>query len=468
MLGAPSVLFDLFLFVGGKYMSITESKPLKLFSKYLFASFGSAIVMSIYSLVDALCVGQYEGEVGGAALAVVMPLWTIIFSFGLLFGIGGATLMVERRGKKEIEEGNVYYTIAFIGAICITGILWIIINCFENSLLRFFGASDETIFFYAKKYTFWMKISLPVFLLGQFFTCFLRNDNAPMRATLAVICGGITNIILDISLVFGCKMGISGAGLATMIGQCVSFTILCTHFFSKKRQIKFTKIKKFRKKFFQIVKVGIPSFVLDIAMGVLVILFNNQIVAYTEGEEQTATLAIYGVICNIVALVQSLGYAVGQASQPLLSENYGAYKIERVKKFLKYGMISCILISCIAVLFLELFPKEVVCIFLSVEKDSLILKLCSSIERKYFLSFMFLCFNVFTTYYLQSILKAYYAFIVSICRGFIISCSLLYILPAVFGFQAIWYTMLVTESIILVINIILVIKTYRKLEYNIK
>lgn len=65
-------------------MSITESKPIKIFAKYLIASFGSAIVLSIYSLVDALCVGQYEGEIGGAALAVVMPLWTIIFSFGLL------------------------------------------------------------------------------------------------------------------------------------------------------------------------------------------------------------------------------------------------------------------------------------------------------------------------------------------------------------------------------------------------
>ncbi|MCM1131797.1 MAG: MATE family efflux transporter [Anaeroplasma bactoclasticum] len=447
-------------------MSITEDKPIKLFSKYLLASFGSAIVMSIYSLVDALCVGQYEGEVGGAALAVVMPLWTIIFSCGLLFGIGGATLMVERRGRNEMEEGNVYYTLAFIGAICITGILWILINCFENPLLRFFGASDATIFAYAKKYTFWMKISLPVFLLGQFFTCFLRNDNAPMRATLAVICGGITNIILDISLVFGCKMGIRGAGLATMIGQFVSFAIICTHFFSKKRQIKFVKIKKFKRNLFLIVKVGIPSFVLDIAMGVLVILFNNQIVTYTEGEEETAILAIYGVICNIVALVQSLGYAVGQASQPLLSENYGAGKISRVKKFLKYGIISCIIISFIAVLFLELFPKEVLSIFLNVEKDSLILKLCNSIERKYFLSFMFLCFNVFTTYYLQSILKANYAFIVSISRGFIISCFLLYFLPIVFGFQAIWYTMGITETIILVINIFLVIKTYRKLEYN--
>lgn len=447
-------------------MSITESKPIKLFSKYLFASFGSAIVMSIYSLVDALCVGQYEGEVGGAALAVVMPLWTIIFSFGLLFGIGGATLMVERRGRNEIKEGNVFYTIALVGALFVAGILWILILCFENPLLRFFGASDPIVFSYAKKYTFWMKISLPIFLLGQFFTCFLRNDHAPLRATIAVIGGGITNIILDISLVFGCNMGISGAGLATMIGQMVSFSILCTHFFSKQRQIKLTKINQFWKILFQIVKVGIPSFVLDIAMGALTILFNNQIVSYTEGEEETATLAIYGVICNIVALVQSLGYAIGQASQPLISENFGAGKINRVKKFIKYGIGTSFIISILLVIVLEIFPKDILCLFLHVEKDSLILSLCSSIERKYFLSFIFLCFNVFTTYYLQSTLKAKLAFLVSVLRGVVLSLSFLFLLPFLFGFSAIWYTMLITESIIFIINACFGMVTYKKLDYH--
>lgn len=372
--------------------------------------------------------------------------------------------MMERRGRNEIEEGNTFYTIAFISATMIAAILWILINCFENALLRFFGANDALIFEYAKKYTFWMKISLPVFLLGQFFTCFIRNDNAPMRATLAVIGGGITNIILDVSLVFGCQMGISGAGLATMIGQLVSFGILCTHFISKRRQIRLTRICHFKRYFLQIIKVGIPSFILDIAMGALVILFNNQIVAYNDGAQQTAILAIYGVVCNIVALVQSLGYAVGQASQPLLSENFGANQIHRVKKFLKYGMISSALISILAVLILELFPTEILHIFLKVEEGSLVLELCNSIERIYFLSFIFLGFNVFSTYYFQSILKAHYAFLVSLLRGIVLSFSFLFLLPFLFGFSAIWYTMLATESLVFLVNLLLVIHTCRNLD----
>ncbi|MDE7264352.1 MAG: hypothetical protein K2N64_06800, partial [Anaeroplasmataceae bacterium] len=182
------------------------------------------------------------------------------------------------------------------------------------------------------------------------------------------------------------------------------------------------------------------------------------------GEEQTAILAIYGVVCNIVALVQSLGYAVGQASQPLIAENFGANQFHQVKKFLKYGILASALISLIAVLFLELFPSEILQIFLKVEEGSLILLLCNSIERRYFFSFIFLGFNVFTTYYFQSILKARYAFIVSLLRGVVLAFSFLFLLPFLFGFSAIWYTMLVTEGIIFVINLILVIRTYQNLE----
>lgn len=440
-------------------MVLTEKKEINLFIKYLFASFGSAIVVSIYSLVDALCVGQFEGEVGSAALAVVMPLWTIIFSCGLLFGIGGATLMTDRRGKKD-NDSNVFYTISFILALITTIILWILINIFEDQLLIFFGAKSIEVFNYAKKYTFWLKLSLPIFLLGQYLTCFIRNDNAPLKATISVITGGIVNIILDITFVFICKMGIFGAGLATMIGQIVGFIILCSHFFSKKRQFKLVKINNFKKYSFEIIKIGIPSFILDIAMGVLTILFNNQIVKYNSLEKQTAILAIYGVICNIVSLVQSLCYAIGQASQPLISANFGSNNINRVKKFLKYGIITAFIVSFIVVILLESFPSQILKLFISVDNNSLTLKLCNSIERKYFISFLFMGFNIYSTYYFQSILKAHYAFSVSILRGIVISMPLLFILP-LSSFDNIWWTMLITEGIVFIINSILVIKTYK-------
>ena len=443
-------------------MNITEGKPIQLFSKYLFAAFGSAIVMSIYSFIDALCIGQYEGEIGTAALAVVMPLWTIIFSTGLLFGISGATLMVERRGRGQDKEGNQFYTIAMIGACFFALILWILVNIIETPLLTLFGASDIAVLEKAKKYVFWMKISLPVFLFSQVLTCFIRNDGAPLRATIAVISGGVINTILDFSLVFGAKMGISGAGLATMCGQIVNLSVLLSHYFSKKRGIYFVKPVLFLKRSLRIIQTGLPSFVLDIAMGILAILFNNQIVSYNEDEKQTATLAVYGVVCNIVALVQSLGYAVGQATQPLISENLGAGKLNRVSKFLKYAILTSLIIAGVVVLLLELILIPILEIFTREEEDSLILTIAASIQRKYYISFLFLSFNVLCIYYFQSILKSNIAFIISILRGMFFSTLFLFVLPLLFGFDAIWFTMLCTEGVICILNLIFMWFSRRK------
>lgn len=362
----------------------------------------------------------------------------------------------------EEHVANQFYTVAMTGALVAAIILWILILVFENPLLRFFGVSNLEIFNSAKKYTFWMKISLPVFLFSQVLTCFLRNDGAPLRATAAVIGGGIANIILDISFVFGLKMGISGAGLATMCGQILSVSILLSHYFSKKRGIHFVLPTHFFRKLVLILKTGLPSFVLDIAMGILTILFNNQIVRSNDGELETATLAVYGVVCNVVALVQSLGYAIGQASQPLISQNIGAGKRKRVSQFLKYAVLSSFIIAGIEVLLLELLPIPILKMFIHIEEEAFILTIASSIQRKYYVSFIFLSFNVFCIYYYQSILKANLAFAVSIARGIVLSIFFLFLLPVWFGFEAIWFTMLISEGCIFIFNCITLFYLQRK------
>lgn len=117
-----------------------------LYFRYLGAAFGSALLTSIYGIVDMAMVGQYQGPDGTAALAVVMPLYNIIYSLGLLMGIGGSVLFSTIRGKGENEENrkrsNEYFTAAMIGAICLAAIVWIGIGFFDRQLLTVFGASE--------------------------------------------------------------------------------------------------------------------------------------------------------------------------------------------------------------------------------------------------------------------------------------------------------------------------------------
>ena len=178
-------------------MDFLNGKIKNIYFKYLSAAFGSALITSIYSIVDMAMVGQYHGPDGAAALAVVAPVWNIIYSFGLLMGIGGSVLFSTIRGKADgqIRKSNEYFTASVIGSVILAVVIWLIIIFFDRHLLVFFGAQDNTLTL-AREYVRPIKLAIPCFLFNQMLAAYLRNDKNPALATGAVLAGGIFNISL--------------------------------------------------------------------------------------------------------------------------------------------------------------------------------------------------------------------------------------------------------------------------------
>lgn len=156
----------------------------------------------------------------------------------------------------------------------------------------------------------------------------------PALATGAVLAGGIFNIFGDYFFVFVCDMGAYGAGLATAIGSAISFLAMLSHFFMKKNTLRLVRPERLLYKLKEITVTGFSTFFIDVAMGILTILFNRQIMIYLG----TNALAVYGVIVNISTFVQCCSYSVGQASQPIISTNFGAGKGDRIRETLKYAL----------------------------------------------------------------------------------------------------------------------------------
>lgn len=242
-------------------------------------------------------------------------------------GIGGSVIFSTKRGSSD-QNGNEnqYFTIAIIGTVILSILSWIGILCFEKSILSFFGA-DESLLILAQKYVRPIKYVFPLFLFNQMLAAFLRNDNNPTLATIAVLLGGIFNIFGDYFFVFTCDMGIFGAGLATAIGSAISFVIMLTHFISKKNTLRIVKPQKLPSKLREISITGFSTFFIDVAMGILTILFNRQIMKYLGSD----ALAIFCPIIQVSTFVQCCAYSVGQASQPIISTNFGAKKKELLK-----------------------------------------------------------------------------------------------------------------------------------------
>lgn len=171
-------------------------------------------------------------------------------------------------------------------------------------------------------------------------------------------------------------------------------------------------------------------------------LFNRQILKYLG----TDALSVYGIIINISTFVQCCAYSIGQASQPIISTNYGAGKRERIAQILKYALGTAAVFGLIWTALAVFAPNLFVRIFMTPTEE--ILAIAPGIIRSYGISFLLLPFNIFSTYYFQALMRPKTSFVVSVSRGAVISGILISILPAVAGANAIWFAMPITELLV--------------------
>ena len=422
-------------------MELLTGKIRPLYFRYLAAASGSAMVASIFGMVDAMMVGQYHGPIGSAALAVFSPLWSIIFCLGLLAGIGGSVLFANHRGSGNEAEAQQYFTLSILYGIGLSALAMVAIGAFQDPLFRFFGA-DEVLLPRAKLYLKPILLAIPCCVFSNILSAYLRNDGNPNLATTAVVIGGMINCVGDYLCVFALDMGIFGAGLATAIGQYVGIFIMLTHFFCEKNTLRFLRPSNTLQKLGLISLSGFSTAITDLAMGIIGILFNRQIMKHLGAD----ALAVYGVITMITAFAQCLAYGSGQAAQPIISQNYGAGQTGRIKECMKYGLATSLVMGVFWVAVMLLFPNLLLRLFMT--PSPAVSQIAPGILRAYGISFILLPFNIFATYYFQAMMKANVALIASLARGAVVSGGLILLLPVLLGPSSIWYAMLLTEILV--------------------
>lgn len=405
-----------------------------------------------------IVIGRYEGPAGSAAMAVISPIWNIIFSLGLLFGIGGSVYFsnIRSRAKKNGEDENEYFTVAIIGAAVFSLLCTIVFVAFDKPVLLLFGA-DESMIPLCRRYLLPIKFVIPSYLFSQVLAAFLRNDKRPELATIAVLSGGIFNIFGDIFFTFTLDMGMFGAGLATAIGNTISILAMCSHFFSKKNSLRIVRVHRFFTKLRHILVTGFSSFFVDVAMGIVTALLNNQIMRYAG----TDALAVYGIVVYISTFVQCCGYSVGQAAQPIISSNLGARNYDRIKETLHYAVLASFGFAAVLTVISMVFPGQIIGLLMDATPS--VLAIAPTIFRLYALSFILLPLNVFSTYYFQALMKPGTAFGISIARGAIISGGLILLLPLFLGSAGLWLAMPVTELLVCAAVVFLIRKYTQEL-----
>ena len=311
----------------------------KLLLKYSIPAIIGMLVNALYNIVDRMFIGRIP-DVGSLALTgvgITMPIMSILLACGMLIGIG-ATANISLnlgRGKRDIAEkliGNSITLSLILGAF-----ITIIALIFLNPILNIFGASDNTLI-YAKQYITIILFGCTFNILSFSLSSTVRADGNPKMASLTMIIGCITNVILDYVFVFILNMGIKGAAFATAISQALSFFIILYYYTKGKSnlKLKLSNLKLEKSLVLMTFSIGVAPFATQIANSLVQVIANNSLKVYGN-DLSIAAMTIIGSI-NMVFMMPIFG--INQGCQPIIGFNYGAKKYDRAKKTFKITLLN--------------------------------------------------------------------------------------------------------------------------------
>lgn len=433
----------------------SDNSILKVFIKYVSFNIFSMIGLSFYILADTFFIANGVGSIGLTALNLVLPLWSLVSGIGLMIGMGAGIRYSIQMGRDNKRGADRVFTHAIVIGTIVGIIITIIGILFSYDIVKVLGA-DETVMPLAGSYLKTLLSFSCVFILNNIITIFVRNDNAPNLAMVAMILGSLSNIVLDYIFIFTFKLGMFGAAIATGTTPILSLLVLSIHFIRKKNNFKLIKCKFNKNDIKSILSLGIPSFITEFSSGVIILIFNFTIlrISYNIG------VAAYGIIANLALIVVAIFTGIAQGIQPIISKSYGEGKVKDIKVIYKYGLILSLVMGVLCYLLSFKFSEEIVNLFNNEGNTELLYMAVDGI-KVYFVAFIIMGLNIVTTSFFASINEGKESFTISIMRGLIVIIPLISLLPRLFGMTGVWITIPLVEVITLLISTWLYLK-YRK------
>ena len=343
---------------GRKEINLGEGNVGKLLFRLALPAITAQVINLLYNLVDRMYIGHLPG-IGAAALTgvgVTLPVILAISAFSYLFSSGGAARASIMMGKQKNEEAERIMGNCAAALILAALVLTAFFQIFGRDILMIFGASDNTIG-YAWDY-------MQIYSLGTIFVQialglnnFINAQGYATMGMISVIIGAGTNIVLDPILMCGFDMGVRGAALATIISQALSAVWIMVFLCSRRSFLKL-RLRNLRisgKILAPCIALGASPFVMQFTESILNICFNVSLRTY-GGDIAVGVMAVLSSVMQF-ALLPIIGMT--QGSQPIVSYNYGAGKLDRVKlafrKLLKASVIYAVALWALALLFPQLF-----------------------------------------------------------------------------------------------------------------
>lgn len=448
-----------------------EAKISKLLFKFSIPCVMGLLISALYNIVDQIFIGNSElGYLGNAATGVSFPVICIANAFAWCVGDGAASYLSICAGRKDTDSAHKCVGTGITATLIISIVLMIICEIFAAPLMKLFGASGQTMEM-AVQYFRIVAAAFPFYLLLNVMNSMIRADGSPAYAMSAMLVGAITNIILDPVFIFILKWGIAGAAWATVIGQIASFVVCALYFFKPKSFVlskrSFIPDKAVLR---NTVSLGAATFVTQISIVILSLVCNMTLFHYGELSKYGPDIPIsvfsiqtkvYTVVCNIVT-----GIVLG--GQPIFGYNYGARKMDRVRKTYSIVLRSTLIVGIVSTLIFQIWPEAVIGIFGS--GDALYQEFAIKTFRIYLSLMTITCLTKMTAVFFQSIGKSVRAVVASLIRDIVCFTPMAIVLPGILeakmrgsGINGILYAAPAADLVALVVILALTISFFRSL-----
>ncbi len=440
-------------------IQLSEHFDYKKLLKFTFPSVVMMIFTSVYGVVYGLFVSNFVGKTAFTAVNFAMPLLMILGAVGFMFGTGGSAIIAITMGTGRPDEAKKQFSM-FVYASAVIGVILAVLGIvFLRPILGLLGAEGEMLDT-AVLYGTVILCALPAYVLQYAFQSFFITAEKPDLGLKVTVIAGVANMVLDALLVAVFSFGIVGAALATAISQCIGGIIPLIYFAKDNSStLKLTKTKFHAKTLADACVNGSSELLSNIAMSVVSMLYNVQLLKYT-GEDGVAA---YGVLMYVgmIFLAIFIGYSMGTA--PIVSYHFGAANTDELQSLRKKSIVIIGITSAVMFVTAEIMARPLGLIFSSYDQG--LLDMTVQAFFIYSFSFLFSGFGIWSSSFFTALNNGPVSAVISFLRTLVFQVASVLILPLFLDVDGIWLSIVLAEFLAVVVGFVFFVVLKKRYKY---
>ena len=418
----------------------------------------SMLVQALYNIVDSMFVAQLN-EDALTAVSLAFPIQNLMIAVAAGTGVGINALLSKSLGEKKYKTANTIAKNGILLAI-ISSLIFAILGLLGSRLFFAIQTDDAEIVMYGAQY---MSV-ITIFSFGVFlqitFERLMQSTGKTIFNMITQGLGAIINIILDPILIFGLfglpAMGVTGAAVATIIGQIIAamLGIFFNYKYNKEIHVGFKSFRPCKETIGNIYKIGVPSIIMQSIGSITTFGMNNILLMFSS-----TAATVFGVYFKLQSFVFMPVFGLTNGMIPIVAFNYGAQNKKRIYQTIKLSTVIAVSIMLVGVVIFQLFPQTLLGLF---EASENMLKIGVPALRTISLSFIFAGFCIIASSVFQALGNGVYSMIMSFARQIVVILPVAFVFAKLFGLDMVWYAYPIAEIVSVIICIFMLKRIIQK------